>query len=749
MTASTRDNHNPQVLDISLQVPYINPIPPGGTPAEVVLADDRPRPSASSPSIYDDPSTPTFPPQPLSTSLSAPTPNNQQIRQLSQENISNVSASTSVGGSPSYQPADTQVLGRRQRESHEEPAEEQGPLEDPRGRVVVQSGNIEHRHKRRRQGSRMRLEGEDSNPNGGSRPVSNGSGPSPVHKTALASSANGTRRSSVAMNGSSNTNGHSGGKIKPTYFGHDREEVTRILIQSLTDLGYNNAASTLSQDSGFSLESPTVAKFRNAVLEGQWSQAEILLFGGVSEEGGVVIDGDGLTLQEGVDRNVMRFWLRQQKFLELLERRDTGRALMVLRAELTPLYQDTGKLHFLSSLLMCQTTEDLKNKAEWDGAEGNSRHQLLSDLSRCISPSVMLPEHRLAILLHQVKKHQIGSCLYHNTSASPSLYQDHACDRSNFPLHTVLELDKHTGEVWEVKFSNDGGRLASCGKDGTCLIYDVGTFEVVQNLAKSEAGIASLAWSPDDSMIVTCGNDHLAILWDTRTGQILKQLPRFGEPVSSCVWAPDGETFVTGCLDKERNLCQWDLHGELVYDWGRSHRIQDLAVSPNGQYLVAMENETHIHVYNFVTRELQYEMDMKVTMSSVSISQNSRFLLVHKVDGEARMLDLDTRETVRSFKSGAKGGHFVIRATYGGANESFVIFGSEEGNVYIYHKESGHLIEKLEGHGKASCNSVSWNPSNPSMFATVGDDAKVRIWADVDQLGKRISQTSQRHSNGR
>lgn len=91
-----------------------------------------------------------------------------------------------------------------------------------------------------------------------------------------------------------------------------------------------------------------MAKFRNAVLEGEWSQAENLLFGGVPEEGGVNIDGDGLVLQDGVDRNVMRFWLRQQKFLELLEQRDTGRALMVLRAELTPLYQDTGKLHFLS-----------------------------------------------------------------------------------------------------------------------------------------------------------------------------------------------------------------------------------------------------------------------------------------------------------------------------------------------------------------------------------------------------------------
>ncbi|KAF8860330.1 WD domain-containing protein [Acephala macrosclerotiorum] len=574
----------------------------------------------------------------------------------------------------------------------------------------------------------MRAEGDSNTSNGTSRPFSNGSGPSPLHKAAMSNSANGTRRSSVAMNGSSSTNGHSnsGVKPRPPYFGHDREEVTRILIQALTDLGYDTAASSLSQESGYNLESPTVAKFRNAVLQGDWAQAENLLFGDTLEEGGVSIGGNGLVLRDGVDRNLMRFGLRQQKFLELLEQRDTGKALMVLRQELTPLYQDTSKLHFLSSLLMCQSTEDLKVKAEWDGAGGESRHHLLSELSKCISPSVMLPEHRLAILLQQVKRHQISNCLYHNTASSPSLYQDHNCDRNHFPVHPVLDLDKHTGEVWNVKFSNDGSRLASCGKDGTCVIYEVGSFDVLQCLAMPETGVGSVAWSPDDSMIVTCQVDKFAILWDVNTGKPIVKLPRFGEPVGACVWAPDGRSFVTGVLDKERNLCQWNTRGELIFDWGQTHRIQDLAVSPNGRHLVAMTNETMIYVYNFMTRDLEYDLDMEGKMGSVSISQNGRYLLVNKLDGEARMLDLETRETVRVFRNDEQGGNWLIRAAYGGANESFVIIGSESGNINIWHKESGTLVEKLQ-HGKTSCNAISWSPTDPSMFASAGDDGKVRM----------------------
>jgi len=216
--------------------------------------------------------------------------------------------------------------------------------------VNVDPAESSHRSKRRRQGSRMRAEGESSSSNGTSRPFPNGSGPSPLHKAAVSNSANGMRKSPVAMNGSSNTNGHAG-KPRPPYFGHDREEVTRILIQALTDLGYNGAASSLSQESGYDLESPAVAAFRNAVLQGEWTEAEELLFGGSTEEGGVSISGNGLVLQEDMDKNAMRFGLRQQKFLELLEQQDTGRALIVLRQELTPLYQDVSRLHQLSRSL--------------------------------------------------------------------------------------------------------------------------------------------------------------------------------------------------------------------------------------------------------------------------------------------------------------------------------------------------------------------------------------------------------------
>lgn len=222
----------------------------------------------------------------------------------------------------------------------------------------------------------MISDGDGVASNGTSRAYSNGARANPPQ---TASSTNGSLKA-AALNGSSRTGKEASQPVSTTYHGHNREEVTRILIQALSDMGYHGAAESVSRDSGYELESPTVAAFRNAVVNGEWSQAEEILCGAViSDDHGQ--QGNGLVLAPGSDRNVMRFWLRQQKFLELLEQRDTSRALMVLRTELTPLYQDTQKLHFLSSLLMCQSAEDLKIKAEWDGAHGQSRKVLLSELS--------------------------------------------------------------------------------------------------------------------------------------------------------------------------------------------------------------------------------------------------------------------------------------------------------------------------------------------------------------------------------
>ena len=51
-----------------------------------------------------------------------------------------------------------------------------------------------------------------------------------------------------------------------------------------------------------------------------------------------------------------------------------------------------------------------------------------------------------------------------------------------------------------------------------------------------------------------------------------------------------------------------------------------------------------------------------------------------------------------------------------------------DGNVYIWHRDDGVLLDVLAGHGSGSVNSVAWNPRNTQMFASCSDDFTIRLW---------------------
>ncbi|RSM01725.1 hypothetical protein CDV31_011248 [Fusarium ambrosium] len=694
----------------------------------------------------DHPHTPQLPSISSSTDISAQIPavttdysfnalqgDNTHHPNRSPTGIANI-GSSAAGLDRLSSPVPPQILGRRPRSPSFD------PLLDLQTDSCLESEGVydaiaEPPSKRRRGNDRMGASDTLDPHNGASLGFSNGS-------TAPQSASTGvTNGHKAALNGSARDKNNAAGRPQ-TYFGHDRQEVTRLLIQALSDMGYQAAADNVSHESGYELESPTVAGFRSAVLSGSWPVAEELLTSASYEADG---QGNGLVLAAGAERNAMRFWLRQQKFLELLEQKDTSRALTVLRGELTPLSHDTAKLHFLSSLLMCRSVEDLMVRAEWDGVGGESRKRLLSQLSKCISPSVMLPENRLAVLLEQVKQSQIDTCLYHTEALSPSLYSDHLCDKRNFPTEVAVEVSDLDGEIWQVQFSHDGTRMAACGSSDYVMIWSAKTFDVLNVLRGHEGGVGNISFSPDDSMIVCCCRDGYARLWNTHTGTLIKKFSRFEEPVSGCVWDRNNQSFVLGTLDPNYSLRTVNVHDDEVYDWGKKHRVQDICGSPDGRWLVAVDHLQTIHVYNALTRELEFDMELKALLTSVSISEDSRHLLVNKSDGEAQLIDLFTRNSVQKF-FGHTGGQFLIRSSFGGPNESFVLSGSEDGNILIWHKNTGAPVERLPGH-HPRCNAVTWNPTDPFVLASCGDDGRLKIWSNKTR-SMELRSRFKRDSNG-
>lgn len=171
-------------------------------------------------------------------------------------------------------------------------------------------------------------------------------------------------------------------------------------------------------------------------------------------------------------------------------------------------------------------------------------------------------------------------CLYHTDPTPPSLYSDHICDRAQFPCEVLAELDKHGDELWQVRFSHDGTRLASCGLDKYVIIWDVASLEILVRIEAHQAGkITDVSWSPDDRMIVSCSGDNSAKVWNTEV--CARGTGGYVLVIDSATDGCSGQE--TGCVRRtSHQLC---LDGRLAIVHHREHGQGkfDMPVGPGRQ----------------------------------------------------------------------------------------------------------------------------------------------------------------------
>lgn len=134
---------------------------------------------------------------------------------------------------------------------------------------------------------------------------------------------------------------------------------------------------------------------------------------------------------------------------------------------------------------------------------------------------------------------------------------------------------------------------------------------------------------------------------------------------------------MTGSQDTELALAIWSVHGHKLYQWREENlRIHDVAISADGNRLAAC-SATQVRVYDYHTKEKLHDWsfdDAKLT--SLALSKDCKTVLVSLDDSTIKLIDIESGETLHTF-TGHTQTQFVIRSSFGGAGETFIVSGSE------------------------------------------------------------------------
>ncbi|XP_044501789.1 WD repeat-containing protein 26 homolog isoform X1 [Mangifera indica] len=513
-----------------------------------------------------------------------------------------------------------------------------------------------------------------------------------------------------------------------------RVEFVRIIAKALYSLGYKKSGARLEEESGIPLHSPVVNLFMQQILDGNWDESLATL-----PKIGVL------------DDNIVKsasFLILEQKFFELLDGEKVMDALKTLRTEITPLCIHNGRVHELSSFIVSPLQCALAGSPKRDIAGAKSRSKLLEELQKLLPPTIIIPERRLEHLVEQALTLQREACMFHNSlDKDMSLYTDHHCGRDQIPSRTLQVLEAHTDDVWFLQFSHNGKYLASSSSDQSAIVWEVdmyGRVTLKHKLSGHQKPVSCVSWSSDDQQLLTCGVEEAIRRWDASSGECLQVFEKAGVGLVSCGWHPDGKWIFSGANDK--SICMWEVDGKQHECWKgpRTLKISDLEITSNGKQIISMCRESTLLLLD---REAKAErfIEEDQTITSFSLSRDNRFLLVNLLNQEIHLWNIEGDVKLVAKYRGHKRARFVIRSCFGGLDQAFIASGSEDSQVYIWHRASCELIAALPGHSGA-VNCVSWNPTNPHMLASASDDRTIRIWGlkDLKSLNVKLEDC---HSN--
>lgn len=121
----------------------------------------------------------------------------------------------------------------------------------------------------------------------------------------------------------------------------------------------------------------------------------------------------------------------------------------------------------------------------------------------------------------------------------------------------------HGGVIVDIRFSPDGKRVVTSGRDNSAKLWDAETGQPLCDPLHMPDTVISVDFSPDSQRLITASFGQVAQLWDSRTGAPLGQPQRYDDMVRFARFSPDGQRVVTARVEKSAWI--WEVGYEIPF----------------------------------------------------------------------------------------------------------------------------------------------------------------------------------------
>lgn len=275
----------------------------------------------------------------------------------------------------------------------------------------------------------------------------------------------------------------------------------------------------------------------------------------------------------------------------------------------------------------------------------------------------------------------------------------------------------HERTIRSIDWSPSGKYLASASFDATTCVWHQPSgsdnWEVLISLEGHENEVKSVGWSPSEKYLSTCSRDKTVWIWERIDDEELEcasVLTDHTQDVKRVLWHPSQDILVSCSYDNSIRLYKEGDDDWTCFETLNSHESTVWAISfdKSGRRLVSCSSDNTIKIWQSFGKDLT-NWKCVSTLSGfhsrpiydISWSHLSDFIVTAGGD-----------DTICVFKQD-------IDQSSGDSSEDSL--------------QHFSLVVKQSKAHSLDVNSVDWNPKDPSLFASSGDDCSIKIWRFTPQ----------------
>jgi WD40 repeat protein len=271
----------------------------------------------------------------------------------------------------------------------------------------------------------------------------------------------------------------------------------------------------------------------------------------------------------------------------------------------------------------------------------------------------------------------------------------------------------------------------------------IGDWECWQTLKGHTKGIHCLSFTSrchNGSVmpILASGSRGETKLWDLSKGELIDTLSEYPwivsglvDDVNSIAFSPDGHTLVSVGADSKVKI--WHVGALELIDILHKHNgaVRCVAFTPDGRMVATGGDDRKVLFWDLMHRQAAIALSLDDTAAhSLALSRDGKTLVTGsyrkiKVWQTAQLSECKTLQEIEPLHS-LTGHSHIVRSLTISADSQWLISGSWDHTIKIWHLESGKLVRTFKGHTDRVY-AIALSPDE-QIIASGSADKTIKLW---------------------